>query len=270
MLSALLLLGACGSDEAKAERAAEEQAKVEAKELAKAMKKVSTITQDEFNKLEKGMTFEEEIKTIGGKPEEEKEISGNIIEYRYKGENGVSEDSKADLLFVNEKLDTLMERGLVKTESAPSPVVTKPVVKQGESLQTYIDETLEPLVRSVSTNIDLNWGFYMLEPFKRLQDGGSIESFHSDIELLDSLYTGTIKQIDESETPAHFSEKETKDINTIKTELKNSINKRIEVIDILLEVPNREEALNTDTLKVIEKSNEHLQKAVQTYMALGK
>lgn len=146
----------------------------------------------------------------------------------------------------------------------------KPEDKQGESLQTYIDETLEPLVRSVSTNIDTNWGFYMIEPFERLEAGGDIAAFHSDISLLDSLYTGIIKQIDESKTPDHFAEKEIKEINEIKSELKNAISKRIEVIDVLLEIPNREETLSTDTLKIIEKSNEHLNKAVQTYMALGK
>lgn len=150
------------------------------------------------------------------------------------------------------------------------PPVTSESVKTGESLQTYIDGTLEPLVRSVSSNIDVNWGFYMIEPFERLEAGGSIEPFHSDIGLLDSLYTGIIKQIDESKTPDHFTEKDIKDINEIKSELKNSINKRIEVIDILMEIPNREKALNTDTLKVIEKSNEHLKKAVNAYMALGK
>jgi len=151
-----------------------------------------------------------------------------------------------------------------------SVIPTKPVVKQGESLRSYIDGTLEPLVRSVSTNIDVNWGFYMIEPFERLEAGGNIEPFHSDIELLDSLYTGIIKQIDESKTPDHFSENEINGINEIKTELKNAINKRIEVIDILIEIPDREKTLNTDTLKIIEKSNEHLQKAANTYMTLGK
>lgn len=156
-------------------------------------------------------------------------------------------------------------------EKSVSPTTTTaPVVKKGESLQSYIDGTLEPLVRSVSTNIDVNWGFYMIEPFERLEAGGNLEPFHSDIELLDNLYTGIIKQIDESKTPNHFNQNEIEDINEVKSELKNAINKRIEVIDILLEITNKEETLNTDTLEIIEKSNAHLLKAANTYSALGK
>lgn len=182
-----------------------------------------------------------------------------------KADAKAAEDKKAKA----EKEDDKQEGEKVTTKSESS-TTTKPVVKQGESLQSYIDGTLEPLVRSVSTNIDLNWEFYMMEPFGRLESGGNIEPFHSDIGLLDNLYTGIIKQIDEAKTPDHFSENEINGINEIKTELKNAINKRIEVIDILMEIPNREKILNTDTLKIIEKSNEHLQKAANTYMSLGK
>ncbi|MGF0471138.1 hypothetical protein ACQQ6W_16020 [Lysinibacillus fusiformis] len=61
------------------------------------------VTNDEFNKLKKGMSYEEVKKIVGGKAKEEHVNSYNssIVEYIFEGDD----NSKISLLFVNEKLD---------------------------------------------------------------------------------------------------------------------------------------------------------------------
>ena len=61
------------------------------------------VTNDEFNKLKKGMSYEEVKKIVGGKAKEEHVNSYNssIVEYTFEGDD----NSKISLLFVNEKLD---------------------------------------------------------------------------------------------------------------------------------------------------------------------
>lgn len=81
---------------------------------------VTSVNPDEFNMLKKGMSFDDVKKTVGGKPEKENEISNSIIEYRYKGEEGISDKSRVTLIFVNEKLDTIIETGLITEEIEPT------------------------------------------------------------------------------------------------------------------------------------------------------
>ncbi|MFP7445216.1 hypothetical protein SFC50_16125 [Bacillus infantis] len=82
--------------------------------------KTSTITPEKYKELEKGMSIEEVEELIGGKPEKTNEISSTILEYRYKGENGSSEESGSDLIFVNNKLDQIFEDGLINPKKEPT------------------------------------------------------------------------------------------------------------------------------------------------------
>lgn len=61
------------------------------------------VSNEEFNKLKKGMSYEEVKKIVGGKAKEEHVNSYNssIVEYIFEGDD----DSKISLLFANEKLD---------------------------------------------------------------------------------------------------------------------------------------------------------------------
>ncbi|UNT57050.1 MULTISPECIES: hypothetical protein [Lysinibacillus] len=93
------------SDESKAKREAE-----------KNINKVTTITPDEFNKLEKGMSLDEVQKVVGGKPKnpDAKENDDLLLFLDYDGENGVSENSSVSLIFKDGKLNTLVESGLLE------------------------------------------------------------------------------------------------------------------------------------------------------------
>ena len=154
------------SDESKAERLATQEAKEEVNRLNKAMRTVSTVTPKKFDSLKKGMSFEEVIKTVGGKPAEERSISGNIMEYKYEGESGVSSDSKVDLLFVDEKLDTIMESGLItKTEELTTgtsekqePVIEKRDKEIEELAKKIIAGDLEQYkVKANAVEVNLNY-----------------------------------------------------------------------------------------------------------------
>lgn len=164
--------------------------------------------------------------------------------------------------------ETDVEKVEPKKVETSAPAVKEKIEPKGVSLQSYIDDTVDPLVNSVTANIDTNWGFYMIEPFERLEAGGNLESFQGDIELLGNLFNGVIQQIDESETPDHFSAEEIKNINEVKSELKMAVSKRIEVADVLLEKNSSGDVLNTDVIKQVDASNEHLQKAGVAYSRL--
>lgn len=183
--------------------------------------------------------------------------------------------------FISNTKPTVVVEGTTVQEGEPDKVTTsivEPSTKKEPdkteakenaiTLHSYIDETFEPLVRSVSANIDSNWEFYVIEPLDRLIDDGNVERFHNDIDLAINLSNGTIKKIDETDTPSHFSDSEIKNINEVKDELKNAINKRIEAIEILLSKNDVGSILNADVDEIIAQGNDHLEKSVVAYQRL--
>ncbi|MFD1205710.1 hypothetical protein ACFQ38_11425 [Sporosarcina contaminans] len=149
-------------------------------------------------------------------------------------------------------------------KSDPKPTT---VDKTG-SLKTYMDETFDPLVRSVTSNIDTNWEYYMIEPLDRLAANGDLSSFKADVELMISLSNSVVKQIDESETPSELDAGDKNDIDEVKSGLKNAINKRVEAAESILLKKTTEEVLNAEVDSLINESNEHLTKAVTAYKRL--
>lgn len=79
---------------------------------------VTTITPDEFNKLKKGMSYDEVVKVVGGKAKTNRtnQFDEKLVTYDYDGEKGVSADSKVSLLFNDGKLDVIMEFGLLESK----------------------------------------------------------------------------------------------------------------------------------------------------------
>ncbi|MFJ8513524.1 hypothetical protein [Lysinibacillus xylanilyticus] len=76
----------------------------------------ATVTPDEFQKLEKGMSSDEVKEIVGGKPKnpDAKENDNLFLELQYEGENGVDKESSVSLIFKDGKLDTILEDGLMK------------------------------------------------------------------------------------------------------------------------------------------------------------
>ncbi|MEK5038894.1 hypothetical protein [Sporosarcina sp. FSL K6-3457] len=149
-----------------------------------------------------------------------------------------------------------------------SKEIKEELVEEKIDLDSYISDTFDPFVRHITANIDTNWEFYMLEPFDRLEAGGSLDAFHSDLSLLVNLYNGVVKSIDEEETPAHFSELDIDALNYIKSELKNSINKRIEAAYLIMDVDTAEETFRVDVSTHLLEGNKHLENAVGMYSNL--
>lgn len=120
------------SDESKAKREAE-----------KNINKVTTITPDEFKKLEKGMSLDEVQKVVGGKPKnpDAKENDDLLLFLDYDGENGVSEESSVSLIFKDGKLNTLVESGLLE----PKQELTKEEKEK-------IEEDIAKIKSKVSTD----------------------------------------------------------------------------------------------------------------------
>ncbi|GLY09616.1 hypothetical protein [Pseudobacillus badius] len=76
----------------------------------------ATVSKGEYEKLKKGMSYEEVTELVGGSAGKENEIDENITEYEFEGEGGVEDKSSVSLMFKNGKLDTIMETGLLKKE----------------------------------------------------------------------------------------------------------------------------------------------------------
>lgn len=88
--------------------------------LAACSGKVATISEDEFNKIKSGMTYEEVKEIVGGSAKSENTITDDekIVEYAYDSEDG----SKVSLIFIDEKLDTKVgfdDDPIAETETEP-------------------------------------------------------------------------------------------------------------------------------------------------------
>lgn len=136
----------------------------------------------------------------------------------------------------------------------------------------YITNTLDPLIRSVSSSIDTNWQFYFVEPVERFTQDGNLNHLQTDITLCADLFKGIIQQIDALEVPDYFCEEDVKLVNEVKDGLHKSIAKRIEAIDLVAKAQTFDEAvslLNSDdvTNKILE-SNGFITAASQSYVKL--
>lgn len=83
--------------------------------LASCGEEIATVTKDEFERLESGMTYEEVVEIVGG-IEKEKQVNHldeTLVMYEFDGEDGAEDDSNVSLLFNKEKLDIKLETGLL-------------------------------------------------------------------------------------------------------------------------------------------------------------
>lgn len=88
---------------------------------------VATITPEEFNELEKGMTVEEVNNIVGGKAEKIEKIEGIDGEnHTFNGEDGLEEDPSVILFFSKGKLDVLTEIGLITEDNVIKEVTEAP------------------------------------------------------------------------------------------------------------------------------------------------
>ena len=74
----------------------------------------ATITKAEYQKLKEGMSYDEVKEIVGGEAESINEIDDHLVEYSFKGEGGAEKDATVTLLFNDEKLDTIIEDGLLE------------------------------------------------------------------------------------------------------------------------------------------------------------
>ncbi|WP_342512844.1 hypothetical protein MKY34_19905 [Sporosarcina sp. FSL K6-1522] len=111
-LAGSLALTACGDTDAP----------TPSPEKSKEVEKVATITKEEFEQLENGMTLKEVEKLVGGKAKGEYK---KPTRYLYDGAGGEEKDSVITLEFENEKLKSKSEEGLLvdedKVETPLSP-----------------------------------------------------------------------------------------------------------------------------------------------------
>ncbi|MGE7092994.1 hypothetical protein ACQKII_16375 [Lysinibacillus sp. NPDC048646] len=81
----------------------------------KNMKNVATVTPDEFKQIEKGMSYDQVKKILGGKAKNEKknQFDEKLVSLDFDGESGVDKDSSMTIIFNDGKVDIIMERGLI-------------------------------------------------------------------------------------------------------------------------------------------------------------
>ena len=85
---------------------------------------VATITKAEYNKIEEGMSIEKVKDIIGGKPKDTYKIEDmNEVEYTYDAEGGVDTAAEATVMFIDGKVDTVLEDGLL-TKKTKAPEIS--------------------------------------------------------------------------------------------------------------------------------------------------
>ncbi|MBU5214542.1 hypothetical protein [Heyndrickxia oleronia] len=159
----------------------------------------------------------------------------------------------------------------VKKENKNQKEDKKQVVKnedESDSIDKYLTDSVDPLINSVSSNIDTNWQFYMVEPIDRLLKDNDLEKFKNDVGLLINLYSGVVSQVNELQIPNYLNNDQKKDVEEIKLGLKEAINKRIEFADTLHSAANKEIIINQDIENIIDESNKNLNSAVSAYKNL--
>ncbi|MEY9973184.1 hypothetical protein ABH966_003568 [Lysinibacillus sp. RC46] len=99
--------------------------------LAACGEETTTITPNEFKKLENGMSPDEVKEIVGGlsKNPDAKEDDDLYLFLDYDGENGVEKESSVSLVFKDGKLSVITENGLMekKVETAPEHKEETPV-----------------------------------------------------------------------------------------------------------------------------------------------
>lgn len=128
----------------------------------------------------------------------------------------------------------------------------------------FLQDELGPLVDSVAASVDTNWQFYFAEPVQRLAEGGDLEEAKADLELLVNLLEGEKKKLEGLEIPDGLEGAE-----KVRDELALAIDKRIEAVQALLAIEDRQEAENLDVESLIVESNEHLTRAASAYKELS-
>lgn len=98
--------------------------------------KTVKITQKDFNKLKEGMTPEEVKDVVGGEPGKTSDEESGLLEYEYEGQDGIEDDSYALLIFKDNRLNTIIEEGLI-------PKSDKKKADKGEPTQEELDEKLK-------------------------------------------------------------------------------------------------------------------------------
>lgn len=134
--------------------------------------------------------------------------------------------------------------------------------------EEYISSEVEPLIKSVSTNVDLNWSFYYEEPLARVSSDKDLERFESDLNLLSELYKGILNDLDNSIIPPQIDVSDRIDIEEIKSGLYKAITKRIEVLNVYTNFDDLADIVNYDAGAIIEESNNYLYSSTSAYAKL--
>ncbi len=102
-------------DKEKVETAAKPKEETPEDNTEKNMKNVATVTPDEFKQIEKGMSYDQVKKILGGKAKNEKknQFDEKLVSLDFDGESGVDKDSSMTIIFNDGKVDIIMERGLI-------------------------------------------------------------------------------------------------------------------------------------------------------------
>lgn len=104
------------------------------------------VTPEAFKSIKEGITYEEMVEKIGGKPKSENKIGEDIIEYKYDGENGVEDDPTVYFLFSDGKLDTKIELGLItKSESSEEEEDEEPAMEV-DTFESDVEEAVHTAV----------------------------------------------------------------------------------------------------------------------------
>lgn len=170
-----------------------------------------------------------------------------------------------------DKVTTQMDHtavGKINKEVEPEETATYKehmINSDQKKTEKFIKDDFDPLVRSVNANIDTNWQFYMIQPIERLELKGNLDSFKFDVVILVDIYKAVIIQIDGLDLPNYLNKDLANDVEIVKTNLIEAINKRIDTAETLLSATTKETILNTDMENIIEDSNVHLQVAAKAY-----
>ncbi|QNK46467.1 hypothetical protein H7F28_13845 [Brevibacterium sp. PAMC23299] len=117
---------------------------------------IAQINEDEYNKIESGMTLDEVKKIVGGK-EKSTNDDGTFIEYEFDGEDGAESDATVTLMFNEEEvLDTKIEIGLLSSNETQETTVETSEVNE-ENVELTREEELKKTTEDIIKPALKNW-----------------------------------------------------------------------------------------------------------------
>lgn len=173
------------------------------------------------------------------------------------------------VLFIADTDSSNVSKGS-STNSTSVPAVSSSNAISGSDTKKFISEDLDKFVRNISSTVDTNWKYYLIEPLERLEQNNDVDTFKSDLKLYIDMQTLTVNKVNDFEIPKELDQTDRLDLMDFRDELSKAVSLRLHIAKSYAELKKASEVLKADFSQVVAESEVHLKKSVEAYAKVVK